>query len=91
VHTGVEMKYRECVCPLSYSVHCNFLREGDRVKDGGRAPPTLSIMMELECTPQIGRCYSVVFGEDRRVDRVNIFSVITFPLFFKTTKAFIFV
>jgi hypothetical protein len=25
---GIEMKYGECICPLSWSVHCNFVRDG---------------------------------------------------------------
>ncbi len=32
----VEMKYRECICPRSRRVHCNFVRDGHRVKGGGR-------------------------------------------------------
>jgi hypothetical protein len=28
---GVKMKYRECICPLSWSVHCNFVRDGKGV------------------------------------------------------------
>ncbi len=38
----VEMKQGECVFPLSRSVHCNFVRDGNRLKGGGRAPPTLT-------------------------------------------------
>ncbi len=36
----VEMKYRECICPLSRSVHCYFVRDGNRLKSGARAPTT---------------------------------------------------
>ncbi len=38
------MKYRERICPLSRSVHCNIVRYGNRLKGGGRAPPTLTSM-----------------------------------------------
>ncbi len=34
------MKYRECICPLSRSVHCNFVRDGNRLKEDSRAPTT---------------------------------------------------
>ncbi len=39
VHIGVEMKQGECACPLSCSVYCNFVRDGNRVKGGRRASP----------------------------------------------------
>jgi len=32
----------DCFCPLSWSVHCNFVRDVNRLKGGGRAPPTLT-------------------------------------------------
>jgi hypothetical protein len=50
----VEMKQEECICPLSWNVHFNFLRDGNYSEGDGRSPPTLislgylSIMME--CT-----------------------------------------
>jgi hypothetical protein len=59
-YIGVEMKYRECICPLSSSVHCNFVSlyvTVNIVKGGGRANPpspawaTFSIVMEF--TPEI--------------------------------------
>jgi hypothetical protein len=59
----VEMKEMECICPLSSSVHYNFVHYGYRLKVGGRAPPTLtsqggfSIMMG--CTSEIGNRHSV--------------------------------
>ncbi len=30
VHILVEMKQDECICPLSWSVHCNFVRDGNK-------------------------------------------------------------
>ncbi len=26
---GVELKKGECICPLSWSVHCNYVRDGN--------------------------------------------------------------
>ncbi len=47
-------------CPLSWSVHCNFVRDTYSER-GGRAAPVLtanfSIMMER--TPKSGRCHSL--------------------------------
>jgi hypothetical protein len=37
VHIRVEKKYGECICPLSWSVHHNFVRDCRIVKGGGRA------------------------------------------------------
>ncbi len=59
------MKLRGCICPLSWSVHCNFVRDGNvTIKKGdGRAPPhapaRAKFSFVLECTPEIGHCYSV--------------------------------
>ncbi len=57
------MKYRVCICPLSWSVHCNFVRSMVMERKGvGVHPPNpigsadFSIMME--CTPEIGDCRS---------------------------------
>jgi hypothetical protein len=33
-HIGVETKYGECICPLSCSVHCNFVRVGNYSERG---------------------------------------------------------
>ncbi len=41
VHTLVEMKQGQCICPLSWSVHCNITGEGkcnERGWAGGRRP-----------------------------------------------------
>jgi hypothetical protein len=36
-----EMKQGQCICPLSWSVHCNFIGDG-KCNKRGRAPPTLT-------------------------------------------------
>jgi hypothetical protein len=36
VHILVEMKQGQCICPLSWSVHCNFTGEG-KCNERGRA------------------------------------------------------
>jgi hypothetical protein len=41
VHILVEMKQGQCICPLSWSVHCNFTGDGKCNERGGRAPPAL--------------------------------------------------
>jgi hypothetical protein len=42
----LETKYRKCFFPISWSVHCNFVRDGNRLKTGlaqvGVHPPTLT-------------------------------------------------
>jgi hypothetical protein len=38
-----ERKSGERICPLSYCIHCNLVRDGKRLKEGGRAPLTLTI------------------------------------------------
>ncbi len=57
------MKQGQCVCPLSWCVHCNFTGDGKCVmKGGGRAPPTLTSLGKfymMECTPESSSCYSV--------------------------------
>ncbi len=56
-------KQGECIFPLSRRVHCNFARDGNRLKGGGRAPqpaPTradFSVM--VGCSAEIGNGYSV--------------------------------
>ncbi len=44
VHTVVEEKQGECICPLSWRLHHSFVRDGrySVVKRGERAPPTLA-------------------------------------------------
>jgi hypothetical protein len=49
IEMGPQSTYRgrvaigECICPLSWSVHYNFVRDGiDKVKGGERATPTLT-------------------------------------------------
>jgi hypothetical protein len=64
-YLGVEMKWGVCICPLSWSVLCNFvyytilyytiLYVMVNIVEAARA--NFSIMME--CTPESGRCHSV--------------------------------
>ncbi len=70
------MKQGQCICPLSWSVHCNFTGEGksvNLVKGGGRAPPTLqaNFTLMMECTPESGRYHSVY-----SVDELMVFSAV---------------
>jgi hypothetical protein len=39
VHILVEMKQGQCICPLSWSVHCNFTGEGKCNKRGWACTP----------------------------------------------------
>jgi hypothetical protein len=53
-----------CICPLNWSVHCNFIRDVKCiVKGGGLAvnPPTLTsnFPIKMECTPESSSCHSV--------------------------------
>ncbi len=52
------------VCPLSWSVHCNFIGDGKCKEKGvGVHPPPSSawsnFTLMMECTPESSRCYSV--------------------------------
>ncbi len=65
VHILVEMKQGQCICPLSWSVHCNFTGEG-KCSEGGWAgvhPPPLparaNFTLITECTPESSGCNSV--------------------------------
>ncbi len=40
VHILVEMKQSQCICPLSWSVHCNFTGEGKCSERGWACTPT---------------------------------------------------
>ncbi len=42
VHILVEMKQGQCICPLSWSVHCNFTGEGKCNERGWACTPTLT-------------------------------------------------
>ncbi len=42
VHILMEMKQGECICPLSLSVHCNFVRDGKYGERGWACTPTLT-------------------------------------------------
>jgi hypothetical protein len=62
-----EMKQVQCICPLSWSVLCNFTGDGKcnkkGVGDGVHLPPSPAqanfTLMNAECTPESGRYYSV--------------------------------
>jgi hypothetical protein len=62
-YIGLEMKYREWICPLSWSVHCNFVRDGkysERVRACTPPPsPAWTNFSIMECKPESGRCHSV--------------------------------
>ncbi len=54
----------KCICPLSLSVHHNYVRDG-RYSEGGWAstphpqPAWANFFTMMECTPESGRCPSV--------------------------------
>ncbi len=64
------MKQDECLCPLSWSVHCNFVRDGNYSEKGWACIPppphphqlgtNFSIMME--CTPESGGSHLCVYS-----------------------------
>jgi hypothetical protein len=61
----IEMKQGECICPLSWSVHSNFVRDGsysERGKACSAPPPSLAwanFSIKMECTPEGESCHSV--------------------------------
>jgi hypothetical protein len=64
VNILVEMQQGQCICPLSWSVHCNFTGEGKCSERGWACtPPPLParayFTLMMECTPEIGRYHSV--------------------------------
>jgi hypothetical protein len=64
VHILVKMKQGQCICPLSWSVQCNFTGDGNSSERGwGRAPPPspdrANFTLITECTPESSGCYSV--------------------------------
>jgi hypothetical protein len=59
-----EMKQDKCVCPLSWSVHCNFTGDGKCNERGWACTPPPSpawanFTLMIECTPESSSCYSV--------------------------------
>ncbi len=55
------MKQGECIFPLSWSVHCDFVRDGERGV-GVHLPPSPAwayCFIMMECTPESGRCHSM--------------------------------
>ncbi len=64
VHILVKMKQGQCICPLSWSVHCNFIGEGKCNERGvGVHPPPSPTRTDFtlitECTPESSHCNSV--------------------------------
>jgi hypothetical protein len=65
VHILVEMKQGQCICPLSWSVHCNFTGEGKCNERGWActAPPPSPARTDFtlitECAPESSGCNSV--------------------------------
>jgi hypothetical protein len=64
VHILVEMKQGQCICPLSWSVHCNFTGEGKCNERGWActsppSPARTDFTLITECTPESSGCNSV--------------------------------
>jgi hypothetical protein len=60
IYILVEMKQGQCICPLSWSVHCNFTGEGKCSERGWACTPhPYQPGLMRECTPDIGRYHSV--------------------------------
>ncbi len=63
VHIFLEMKQGQCVCPLSWSVHCNFTGDGKCKERGCVHPPPsparANFTLITECTPESSGCNSV--------------------------------
>ncbi len=59
----LEMKQGQCICQLSWSVHCNFTGDGKCSKGVGVHPPPspawANFTLMIECTPESDCCYSV--------------------------------
>ena len=60
----LEMKKGLCVCPLSWSGHCNFTGDSKCNERGWACTPPPSpawanFTLMIECTPESSRCYSV--------------------------------
>ncbi len=62
VHILLEMKQGQCICPFSWSVHCNLTGDGkcnERGLAGWRAPQLspdwANFTLMMECTPESSR------------------------------------
>ncbi len=79
VHMLVEMKQGQCICPLSWSVHCNFTGDGKCNEKGvcvhpPPSPARTDFTLITECTPESSGCnsvYSVVLTETRADNTFN--------------------
>jgi hypothetical protein len=54
-----EMKQGQCICPLGWSVHCNFTGDGKCNERGWACTPHPHQPLMTECTPESRRYYSV--------------------------------
>ncbi len=54
----LEMKQGQCICPLSWSVHCNFTVDG-KCNERGWAYSQANFTLMMECTPESSVCYYV--------------------------------
>jgi hypothetical protein len=64
VHILVEMKQGQCICPLSWSIHCHFTGDGNSSERGWACtPPPLTsqanFTLMMECMPESCRYHSV--------------------------------
>jgi hypothetical protein len=64
VHISLEMKQGYCVCPLSWSVHCNFTGDGKCNERGWActpppSPARVNFTLMTECSPESSGYYSV--------------------------------
>ncbi len=63
IHIFLEMKQGQCVCPLSWIVHCNFTSDGKCNKRWWASPPPsparANFTLMTECTPESSGCNSV--------------------------------
>jgi hypothetical protein len=69
-----EMKQGQCICPLSWSVHCNFTGDGKCNKRGWACTPPPSpaqpnFTLMTECTPESRRYYSVYSDKGTKIIR----------------------
>ncbi len=60
----LQMKQGQCICPLIWSVHCNFIGDGKSIERGWACTPPTSpawanFTLTMECTPESDCCYSV--------------------------------
>jgi hypothetical protein len=47
----------QCICPLSWSVHDNFVRDGRYSERGWTSPASADFSIVMECAPKGGHCH----------------------------------